>query len=454
MKKQRSVKPEKTDKKQRGEKNLNEKLENASEQSPKTAEGKKENAEGKETVTDNGTEPFHKDEGTENYQFLSEAVVPSSTPGQVIRGSKVRLAALVLCLAVFFGILASLSYAVTNGIIDYIARKNSDSDRTPVHLGNDENTANQQQAIITDVSKLAESVKGAVVTVKALTESQGGVFSEMLTNSEEFGGVVISDDGSNYLVLTEYESIASASSLSLEFEGGASAEGRIVGYDSDINIAIILVEHKDYYMQDFSGVKVLEFAPAGSVVVGGAVLAIGAPNSIVGSIDYGIVTSTKNQYPLADMCLNVSTAGIRYVKDSSGVIINMEGKICGIISDYYAEKEIFSYISTDGLLPVIEQLANNASLLYTGAVCENIPADILKAAEFENGIYVQRVEEGSPADKAGLRSGDIIISSGDTQMISVQDYTDLIYESGYESKIKLKVKRNNTEKEITVEIGK
>lgn len=392
-------------------------------------------------------------EETKNYDFISESVV--STPKELIRGSKWRMVALVLCLAVFFGILASLSYALSNGVIDYIARKNSDAGRNPIDLGSVNNGQSvSNQAIVTDVSQLAEIARKSVVEISAVTETGGGIFSDMLTNSEEYSGIVIFDDGKNYYVLSEYASLASAGSLRLKFSGGASTEGRIVGYDTELDIAVILVKYEDYYMEDFSEVRTLEFAPQGSVVVGSPVMAIGAPNGIVGSIDYDIVTSEGNESSVADISLNICTTGMKYCDKSSGVVINMEGQICGIITDTYEEEGLFSFMSTDNMLPLVEQLANNASLLYTGAVCENIPEDVLKKAGCENGIYVNKVEEGSPADEAGMRSGDIIVSSDETVIKSVDDYTKLIYQAGYEGKLELHIKRNSSEKDITIVVEK
>lgn len=386
----------------------------------------------------------------EKYEFISEHVV--RTPKEVVKGSKIRMVALVLCLAVFFGILASISYAISNGIFEYIAKKNNEEKREPIQLGS--NSIETEHAIITDITQLAEKVQGAVVKVYSVSESSDGLFSETITSKEEYFGVVFADDGENYYVLTDYDSISTAKSLALVFEGGASTEGLLVGYNTALNIAVLVVKHADYYMEDFSQVTVLEFASAGSVQLGSAIMAIGAPNGIVGSIDYGIITSDDNSMPIADLDLNVSTTNLHYYAKSAGVVINMEGKICGIITDKFAENGVPSFMSTDNLINQIEYLANETFMLYTGVVCENVTAEVLDKAGCDNGIYVNKVEEGSPADNAGLRSGDMIITVNGNAVNTVEDYTSFMYEAGYEGKLELVIMRNGSEKNATITVDK
>lgn len=385
------------------------------------------------------------------YDFISEDVV--TTPKQVVKGSKLRMVALVLCLAVFFGILASISYAISNGIWEYIARKNNEAGRKDISLTDEDKTVTSH-TIVTDVSELTDKVKGGVVNIRAIVESGDGLFSNPIISTEEYSGIVFADDGSNYYILTQYSSISEATELNVYFEGGAVTGGSIIGYDKTLDLAVLLVAHSSYYMQDFSKVRVLEFADEDSVVKGSAVLAIGAPNGIVGSIDYGIITSDNNPYPMADICLKLSTINIHYYEKAAGAVVNMEGKICGISTNVYSDREIPAFISTDNLRVLLEHLANEGELLYTGAVCENVTQDVLGAAGCENGIYVKKVEEGSPADKAGLRNGDIIISCNDKEIIEVDDYTTMIYETGFDEEIKLKVVRNGDNREIKLTIGK
>lgn len=385
------------------------------------------------------------------YDFISEDIVP--TPKAVVKGSKTRMVALVLCLAVFFGILASISYAISNGIFEYIATKNDESNREAISLGGGEGSS-EEPRVAADISELVNLADKAVVGIRTVTESDSGLYSDTLTSIEEYFGVVIYDDGTNYYILSEYDSIKSFPRLQVVFQGSSAAEGRIVGYDETLNLAVLVVNYGNYYMENFSGTEPLVFASAGSVVKGSAVVAVGAPNGIVGSIDYGIVTATGNMYPTADISLNICTANMNYYEKSAGVVLNMNGRICGIITDVYADNEVFSFISTDNLLPLIEQMANDISLLYTGAVCEDVPADVLENAGCENGIYVKKVEQGSPADTAGLRSGDIIVAAGSERIFSADDYTEEVYSLGYEGVLELTVMRNGTEKKISVIIGK
>lgn len=385
------------------------------------------------------------------YDFISEDIMP--TPKTIVKGSKTRLVALVLCLAVFFGILASISYAITNGIFDYIAKKNDESNREAIHLsGND--AVSEEPIVFSDISELVKAADRAVVRIQAVTKSDDGLFSDKLTSSEEYFGVVIYDDGTNYYILSGYSRLKSAPNLRVVFQGNAAAESRIVGYDEDLDLAVLVVNYSNYYMENFSNVEVLDFAASGSVVKGSTVVAVGAPNGIIGSIDYGIVTGTDNMYPLADISLNICTTNMNYYEKSAGVVLNMRGRICGILTDVYADNKVPSFISTDNLLPLIEQMANDISLLYTGAVCEDVSSDILENAGCENGIYVQKVEEGSPADTAGLRSGDIIVSVGNKKIFTVDDYTEKVYSVGYEGTMELAVKRNHTDMKITVTVGK
>lgn len=398
-------------------------------------------------------EEKNKQRKDQNYNFLSEDVF-SGSKGKGKR-SKAGTVALVLCLAVLFGLLASISYAVSNGVIEYIARKQEDASRKNVSISNsnDEDKDENENVILTDISRLAKSVEGSVVVVQTKVESSDGIFSGKLKSGNEYCGFVIGDDSNNFYIMTPYSLISEAAQLYVRFGEDAVIQARVVGQNQLLDLAILIVNYSSVFMEDLSNVKVLKFAQPGTVTVGTPVMAIGSPNGIIGSIDYGIITSEKNSSPLPDVNLNISTTNMHYYNNASGVIVNMNGEICGLITRIYSDIQVSTFISTDNIITQLEHMINKSFMLYTGAVCENVSAEVLENAGCTNGIYVNKVEEGSPADKAGLRSGDIIVSSGDTLIKTVDDYSALLYSVGYGSKFDLTVKRSGSDKTITITVG-
>lgn len=178
-------------------------------------------------------------------------------------------------------------------------------------------------------------------------------------------------------------------------------------------------------------------------------MAIGSPNGAHNSIDYGIVTSGGNYSGVADMRVEVMTSNMAYYKNGRGLVINANEEICGIILNQTKADAVFSFVNTTTINSWIEKMINEGSLPYAGIHIEELKEED-KTEAISKGVFVNSVELGSPAEKAGVRAGDIIVSADDIPITSVSEYTNALFAHKAKETFLVKVMRDGMERLATI----
>ncbi|MDL2217773.1 trypsin-like peptidase domain-containing protein [Christensenellaceae bacterium OttesenSCG-928-M15] len=228
-------------------------------------------------------------------------------------------------------------------------------------------------------------------------------------------GFVVSSEG---YVITNAHVVSDAYETSITLNDGTEVPATMLGADSDSDVAVLKVNH--------NGLKALKLGNSDELRVGDYVVAIGnALGWLEGSVTLGIVSassravtidSTTNFYIQTDAAINVGNSG--------GPLLNLKGEVIGVntaksISAGY--DEFGAVITAEGLgfaLP-INKVLNIATQLITKGYVQRAALGVqIKAMDYEelqemglaNGIRVASVVEGSPAENAGIKVGDIIVS--------------------------------------------
>lgn len=287
-------------------------------------------------------------------------------------------------------------------------------------------TISDYEKILLEIRKLTNTVNDSLVTVTAI-ESKEDWLDEKYESRKSTTGIILGENNAELMILTELSKVHNASALEVSFSGGFVVSGELWNYDRDFNIAIIAVKLKDISPYQLSTIKTAELGESYSLTVGSAVVALGQPNGMNGSMELGMITGKGNAHYIMDNRLDLFTTDITNHENSDGVIINMQGKIIGIISQSVSNyKTVSTVIGISRIMPIVEKLVNKYDRILFGITGEDIPVNVLKGYELEHGIYVTKVLQDSPAYNGEVRQGDIITHINEIEVTSITSYTSTL----------------------------
>lgn len=328
-----------------------------------------------------------------------------------------------------------------------------------VSLSNYSNTA------VFAANKILPSIVGIQVTYKATSNSFFSFGSPTTTEATATGsGIIISDDGyivtNNHVVDSSssnssysYYSLSDATSVKVKLYGSDETyDAKIVGKDSQTDLAVLKIEK--------TGLTAAEFADSDQAVVGEFAMAVGSPLGLDTTVTTGIISAVNRE---------VESDGTKYVciqtdaainsGNSGGALVNSEGKVIGIntlkLSGSGVEGIGFA-IPINSTLDVISQLKDHSKVLrpYIGITGLDLDNDTVKRYSLATlGVYVRSVQNFSPAEKAGLQAGDIIIKADGTDIKTMDELTEIKNKHQIGDTMTLKINRNGEEKDITLTLA-
>ena len=227
-------------------------------------------------------------------------------------------------------------------------------------------------------------------------------------------GIMIAKTDSEVQVLVYSPGMDSAHTILITFFDGSSVEASIQSQDRVSGLAVLSA---DIDSMDSSSKDLLQVAELGSsaasTLVGQTVIAVGRPIGTSGSISYGAVTSASTNLGVPDSGFMQITTDIIGSKQASGVLINPDGRVVGIIDTRHGRSDLPGVLCAIGITEtkqLIEKLSAGGIKSYLGVQCTDVPEDVRQRMDMPEGVYLTEVAEGSPAMNAGLQKGDIIIS--------------------------------------------
>jgi putative serine protease PepD len=311
---------------------------------------------------------------------------------------------------------------------------------------------------------VAQSVAPTVVEI-AVTFTQQQQGAEGDTGS----GVIISSDGQ---ILTNNHVVAGAANgagtIQVVFANGKIANASIVGRDPTTDIAVIKV-------QGVSGLPTAKLGNSDAAAVGQQVIAIGAPFQLAGTVTQGIVSSLHR--PVAAGDSNSSTAQETVLDaiqtdaainpgNSGGALVNMSGEIIGINSAIYspssADQQSGSSSGNVGIgfaIPMNQAKRIATQLTSTGqatqtvlgvGVVDSVPggtggqASCESGAIVTNGAQISTVTAGGPADKAGVKVGDVVVNADGQQVNSCDGLVAAVHAAAPGDQMKLTLSNGTT----------
>lgn len=380
--------------------------------------------------------------------------------------------AVLLVSAVAFGLIACLVFTLVQPYMQewlYPEEKpvvtipkdelEPETEREPEKDSETENAApvyitETQELETTDYQKLqnkiyaiGEEQNKSIVTVTGV-KSDMDWFNTPYESSGQASGVVIANNGQELLILTEKKVITDAQAIRVTFVDGAIVNAVLKQYDGNTGVAVLSVALSDIPDATLGTIKTAVLGNSYAVQPGTVVIALGSPLGANFSILTGDITATGNSVSTLDATYHVLNTDIVGNSSGSGVLINLNGEIVGLIMQGYSsgsDTNTLTAVSISELKEVIEKLSNNQSIPYLGAKLSTVTDEISESYDLPKGVYVKSVEMDSPAMNAGLQSGDVIVELNGAEITNVSDYTEKLISLSPNTNVSIAVKRQGTD---------
>jgi len=258
-------------------------------------------------------------------------------------------------------------------------------------------------------------------------------------------GVII--DGNRGFILTNNHVIAQAGRITVTLNDEREFEAQVVGADQDSDLAILRIDSK-------SPLPAVEMGDSGDLMIGEDVIAIGNPFGFSHTVTRGVISALNRSIRAEDTTYHdfIQTDASINPGNSGGPLLNINGDLIGINTAIYARAQGIGFaIPINKARRVVSDLIQygEVSEIWLGVTVQEVSesvAQYLGVPPYQ-GVLVRKVDPDSPAQKAGIREGDVLTAIGGIQMHSVADFNAALrgYSSGETARVIL-LRQGKTQK--------
>jgi len=263
-------------------------------------------------------------------------------------------------------------------------------------------------------------------------------------------GFIISPDG---YVITNYHVVDGAVQIRVKLNDKREFDAKLVGSDKLSDIALLKI--------DAANLPAVTIGDAGSLKVGQWVFAIGAPFGLERTATKGIVSALGRSLPNDTYVPFIQTDVPINPGNSGGPLFDLSGKVVGINSQIFSRSGGYMGLSfaipVNVAMDVAGQLKSSGHVTrgWLGIALQEVTQDLAQSFNLKDpkGALVAAVTEGSPAARAGLRPGDVIVAYSDKPINDSRDLPPLVGSTQPGKEVALAVLREGKEKQLEVKVG-
>lgn len=314
------------------------------------------------------------------------------------------------------------------------------------------------------VARAAPSVVN-IYTTKITTERVTPIFSDpfiqqflgdALTQTRQKrenslgSGVIVDKQG---YILTNNHVIEGADQIRIVLASGQTLQADIIGVDKDTDLAVLKINHPN--------LPAISFARSKHLRVGDVVLAIGNPFGVGQTVTQGIISATgRSQLGINTFENFIQTDAAINPGNSGGALINANGDLIGISNAIFSKTGgshgIGFAIPADLARGVMQQLVEtgHVSRGWLGIAGQDITPQLAEAYALQSktGVLISGILEDGPADKAGLKPGDIITRIDDTELSSAFEILNLVATKKPGTRIVIHASRGSEKMQLTTQV--
>lgn len=265
-------------------------------------------------------------------------------------------------------------------------------------------------------------------------------------------GVIVSADG---YIVTNNHVVEGAEEIKVRCTNHEEYDAKIIGRDPKTDVALIKIEPRN-------GLTHVKFGDSDKIRVGEWVVAIGNPYGFENTVTAGIVSGKGRSFGSGPYENFIQTDASINMGNSGGPLFDLEGYLIGINSVIFSRTGgnigLGFAIPVNMVKNVVAQLKEHGAVTrgWLGVMIQHVTADLAEKFGLDRpiGALVGEVMEKSPADKAGLKQGDVIIAFMGKEITNMTNLPSMVAQTPVGTKAELTIVRKGKKKQVAITIGK
>ena len=424
--------------------------------------------------TSNGTTFYNNGQGDDG-----------KTPKKKKEHKKMPKAVAVTGLALMFGVVSSATFLTTNYVGTKVLKlgttQKSTSTTSTSAVTSNASLTKTSSVVTSDVSSVVENVMPSIVSITNMSvqEVQNYFGGTSKQESESAGtGIIISQNDSELLVVTNNHVVAGSDTLTVTFADGNSVEANIKGTDSEYDVAVVAVPLDSISEDTKKAISVATLGDSTELKVGEPAIAIGNALGYGQSVTTGVISALNRSVSETDQTTGETTeSSVKLIQTdaainpgkSGGALVNASGEVIGINSSKLVGDSVEGVgyaIPISDVSDLIENLMNQETKTKVAEADQgaigikgmSVSTEYSQQLNMPEGVYVSEVTKGGGAEKAGMTRGCIITGINGTKVSSKDDLQEQLqyYAKGDEVELTIQVPQSNgeyQEQSVTVILG-
>lgn len=317
---------------------------------------------------------------------------------------------------------------------------------------------------VRDVSGMVSAVMPSVVSITNVgTEEYQDFFGQTWSDEYESSGsgIIIGQNDDELYVVTNNHVVEGSSTISVGFVNESTAEAKIKGTDSYMDLAVLSISISDIDEDTLSAIRVASLGNSEGLKVGEPAIAIGNALGYGQSVTTGVISALNREVTVENVTNElIQTDAAINPGNSGGALLNLQGEVIGINSIKYASTEVegIGYaIPISTAEPIMNDLINQKEVeskdaAYLGIAGVDVTDDVSQTYDMPVGVYIAQVFEGTASEKAGLKKGDIIIKIDNKEVATMEQLSQVLKYYAADDKVSVVVMRSEDGKYVETKV--
>lgn len=276
------------------------------------------------------------------------------------------------------------------------------------------------------MSQIAEEPRRALVRISAAGEDSDLLDDSFLEYGDEEGFVFLKNSEAFY-ILTVSDQMQEADKFTVTFSDGTVTDGILCKKDLRTGFFVIKVPFTSVDEETQEKIPAAPLVTADDMKQTESVIAIGSPSGDYDSLMGGTITSVTGTLKVADEEYGMLTTDMVGSEEGGGILLNSSGEVAGIIWNQEEDRtNVIRAVETAQLRPLLESMANGEDICYIGIMGATISSYQSENLDVPRGVYVDAVDEDSPAMTAGIQNGDILHALDGQKVQSMEEYASVL----------------------------